>query len=211
VPELDYYLVLDAAGSVEGLLVEEFVRDRDYSAAGLCGACWTPGEPRWRSAASFSRAVRTDRDLLARVVPAERAGAEVAFRQLADAELAPERELRAQFLDYEPFATAPPLRLGPADAPDGFRERRVYRVLFAKDPREDKDPREGQGPSGHRTVGGDHFTWTLRRVGAGLGWGLDVTALLATDADDAVGPVLRDLTAALRREGLVPVTTERFA
>jgi hypothetical protein len=211
VPELDYYLVLDAGGSVEGVLVEEFVRDRDYSAAGLCGAFWTPDEPRWRSAASFSRAVRTDRALLARVAPTDRAGAEAAFRRLADAELAPESELRAQFLDYEPFATAPPLRLGSADAPDGFRERRVYRVLFAKDRSEDKDPREAQGPSGHRAVGGDHFNWTLRRVGAGLGWGLDVTALLATDADDAVGPVLRDLTAALRREGLVPVTTERFA
>jgi hypothetical protein len=198
---VDYYLV----GADEGVLVEEFVRDRDYSAVGLCGAFWASDEPRWRSASSFSRAVRTDSDLLARVVPTDRFGAEEAFQRLAGADLAAEPELRSHFLDYEPFATAPPLRLGPADPPDGFRERRVYRVLFAKDPRDDR------GASGHRTVGDDHFTWTLRRVGSGLGWALDVTVLLATDADDTVGPVLSDLTATLRRQGLIPVTTERFS
>jgi hypothetical protein len=183
----------------DGVLIEEFVRDRDYSAKGLCGAVWTFAEPRWRGASSFSRAVRTDPALLARVVPTDRAGAEAVI-----ADLAAEEELRAHFLDYEPFATAPPLRLRPAEAPDGFREHRLYRVLFAK------DPRDGEF-TGRRMVGGDQFSWTLRRVGGGLGWGLDVMVLLAGGADDAVGPVIDELTGALLGRGLIPVTTERFA
>jgi hypothetical protein len=38
-----------------------------------------------------------------------------------------------------------------------------------------------------------------------------VTVLLATSADDEVGPMLQNLTVVMRRQGLVPVTTERFA
>ena len=41
--------------------------------------------------------------------------------------------MRTYFVTIRPFATAPPLRLGPAQPPEGFQERRVYRVLFAKD------------------------------------------------------------------------------
>jgi hypothetical protein len=186
---IDYYLVPD------GVLIEEFVRERDYSARGLCGAIWTAGEPRWRGASSFSRAVRTDPGLLARVVPTDRAGAQAVI-----ADLAAEGELRAHFVDYEPFNTAPPLRLRPEE-----ESRRLYRVLFAK------DLSGADFAGGSRTVGHDHFSWALRRVGGGLGWGLDVTVLLATDADDTVGPVVDELTGALRGRGLIPVTTERFA
>lgn len=189
---IDYYIVPG------GVLIEEFARDRDHSARGLRGAVWTADEPRWRGASSFSRAMRTDPELLARVEPTDRAGAEAAIPGLAA-----EEELRTHFLDYQPFATSSPLRLRPVEAPEGYRERRVYRVLFAKDLR-------GDFPAGRRTVGADHFSWTLRRVGSGLGWGLDVTVLLATAADDTVGPLLDELTGALRRRGLVPVTTERF-
>lgn len=195
---LDYYLTNN------GVLIEEFARNPDYSARGLCGAVWTSDEPRWRGASSFSRAVRTDPELLIQLVPTDRAGAEAAFEELGGGELETEDGLRGHFLDYEPFNTAPPLRLRPAEVPDGFRERRVYRVLFAR------DPLDGQCTGGSRSVGDDHFSWTLRRIGAGLGWGLDVTVLLATDADGTVGPVVDELTGELRRQGLVPVTTERF-
>ncbi|GIJ56332.1 hypothetical protein [Virgisporangium aurantiacum] len=200
-----------------GLLVEEFVYGDDHTTVGLRVLTWTRADPRWLSTPSFGRAVRTDPDLLAGVTPTDRAGAERAYRALAGGELPDEAALRARFVGHEPFATAPPLRLGPTDPPAGFREKRVYRVLFAKEP-------AGAAPgAGSRTVGGDHFSWDVRRVGRGVAWALDVTVLLAgdtgdagdaddaDDADDTVGPVLRDLTAAVRRHGLVPVTTERFA
>jgi hypothetical protein len=55
------------------------------------------------------------------------------YRRLGAGRLQAEAVLRTYFRDYERFATAPPLRLGPTQAPDGFHEKRFYRVLFAKD------------------------------------------------------------------------------
>jgi hypothetical protein len=203
---LDYYLLLGADAGVTGILVEEFVRGPDHSAIGLHSAVWTPEASRWRSSASFSRALRTDPVLLARVTPTDRSAAEAAYQRLSSGQLPGAATLRAGFSDYAPFAVAPPLRLGPTQPPQGFREKRVYRVLFAA----------GQAPpggefAGRRRSGDDLFAWQLRRVGQGIGWGLDLTVLLATTVDDTVGPVLHELTSVVRRQGLIPVTTERFA
>lgn len=199
---LDYYL-LRAGSDVDGVLVEEFVRGHDGSTVGLRGALWRRTGSGWVGSASFSRALRGDPELLAAVVPASRRGAEEAFARLGGGSLPDEGALRDGFVDYVRFATAAPLRLGPATAPDGFHERRLYRVLFA-------GASLGDGVAGRREVGGDRFTWTLRRVGNGLAWGLDVTVLLATSADDTVTPMLRELSTGVREKGLVPVMTERF-
>ena len=204
---MDYYLLRG-----HGVLVEEFVRAPDHSTLSLRGAMWTPGQGRWSAAGSFSRSLRADPEALAGVTPTDREGAEAAFHRLGGGPLPGEEALRAAFGDDAPFPSAAPLRLGPADAPEGFRERRVYRVLFAKDLDADglAALTAAWGPT-RRRVGDDLVSWTLRRVGGRIAWGLDVTVLLATDADDSVGPVLRELTAAVRRQGLVPLTTERFS
>jgi hypothetical protein len=214
---VDYYLV--RSRDVDGVLVEEFARARDHSTVGLYGAVWTLDAARWRSSAAFGRAMRSDPELLAGVTPVDRSAAEAVYRRLGGGTLPSEADLRARFVDFEPFATAPPLRLDPAGVPDGFHDRRVYRVLFAKtlDARQLDELRAawrvapGGDAGGSRQIGGDLFTWTLRRVGRGIAWALDVTVLLASTVDDTVGPVLHELTAALRERGLVPVTTERFA
>ncbi|MEO3771489.1 hypothetical protein [Micromonospora sp. B9E7] len=229
-PPLDYYLVRsrhDRSGSTdvaEGIVVEEFTRHRDFSTSGLNSAGWTP-EAGWWSSASLSRGLRTDPELLARVVPVSRAEAEDVYRRLGGGRLPTEAALRTSFGEHQPIATAAPLRLGPAQAPAGFSERRVYRVLFAKDLRDDQveglraawyttdsAPRPpGSAATGYLERGGDHFTWVLRRVGGGLAWCLDLTVLLTTDTSPEVGPILSGLTSALRQRGLIPVTTERFA
>lgn len=204
---LDYSLVLDRAGgtAIDAVLVEEFVRAPDASTLGLHGLTFARGDRAWRGAAAFSRNLRTDPALLARVTPTDRAGAADAYRTLdGGRDLPGETALRALFADYEPFATAPPLDLGPARPPDGFRERRHYRVLFAKNLTAPVGP-------GERTIDGDHFSWTLRRVGRGIAWALDVSVLLASGTDHTIGPVLHALTADARHRGLIPVTTERFA
>ncbi|MEH0972565.1 hypothetical protein V6U77_15705 [Micromonospora sp. CPCC 205546] len=240
---LDYYLLLARARSApadptrtrgehpaapEGILVEEFVRDHEFVTVGLFAAAWRADDPRWLSCASLSRVMRTDPVSLTRVVPSDRSGAEIAYQQLGGGRLPDEAALRSSFLDYETLATAPLLRLGPADTPAGFREKRTYRVLFAKDLQVEQvealrgrwnPPPGGQGgrgpipqmPAGHRRAGDDLFSWTLHRIGGGLAWGLDVTALLATELDDTVGPVLDDLTQTVRQHGLIPVVTERFS
>ncbi|MEV4824018.1 hypothetical protein [Micromonospora sp. NPDC049274] len=223
-PSLDYHLVLPAPGSpaVEGILVEEFTRHADFTTTGLHSAGWMPGTG-WCSAASLSRGLRTDPDVLARVVPTARVDAASAYRRLGGGDLPSEAALRTYFRDHQPIATAPPLRLGPTQPPAGFQERRVYRVHFAKDLRADQvaalrttwratdDGTAGSAAGGHRDRGGDQFTWNLRRVGHSLGWGLDVTVLLRTGTAEAVRPTLTDLTNLLRQHGLIAVTTERFA
>lgn len=231
-PPLDYYLLLsqrgdrDPAPAVEGIVVEEFTRHRDLSTAGLDSAGWTPTGADWWSSASFSRGMRTDQELLARVVPSSRGEAENAYRQLGGGQLPEEPVLRTYFRDHQPFATAPPLRLGPAQPPTGFHERRVYRVLFAKDLRDDQvaslrtlwqptdngTPRSpGSVAAGRREQGGDQFTWEVRRLGRGLAWCLDLVVLLRTDTSAALDATLYGLTDVLRQHGLIPVTTERFS
>ncbi|MFE9191537.1 hypothetical protein ACFYL6_18190 [Micromonospora sp. NPDC007208] len=227
-PSLDYYLVLaqhgdrDPTADPDGIVVEEFTRHHDHSTTGLDSAGWTPASGWWSSAA-LSRGIRTDPDALARVVPTWRREAESVYRTLGGGHLPDETTLRTYFRDHQPIASAPPLRLGPAQPPAGFHERRVYRVLFAKDLRVDQvtslraawqTPAEGSGASvasGHLDRDGDRFTWDLRRVGHTLAWCLDVTVLLRTATARAVGPTLSDLTNVLRRHGLIPVTTERFS
>jgi hypothetical protein len=227
-PPLDYYLVRrlpdDSAptDAVEGIVVEEFTRDDDFTATGLDSAGWTPGS-HWWSAASLSRGLRTDPQLLARVVPCTRSEAESAYRTLGGGQLPDEAVLRRYFLDHQPIPATAPLRLGPAQPPAGFHERRVYRVLFAKDLHAKQvaslratwqTPAEGASAaaaSGRCERHGDQLSWELRRVGHTLAWCLDVTALLTTDGTGTVGSTLAELTDVMRQHGLIPVTTERFA
>ncbi|RAO21242.1 hypothetical protein ONO23_01838 [Micromonospora noduli] len=227
-PSLDYYLVLPRldnhgpATTVEGIVVEEFTRHHDFTTTGLDSAGWTP-EAGWWSSAALSRGMRTDPEVLARVLPTSRREAEDVHRALGGGQLPDEPLLRTHFLDHQPIATAPPLRLGPAQPPVGFHERRVYRVLFAKDLRAEqvaslrtawRSPAGGtvaSAASGRLVEHGDQFTWDLRRVGHSLAWCLDVTALLRTDGTAALGSTLSELTNVLRQHGLIPVTTERFA
>ncbi|GIH10214.1 hypothetical protein Rhe02_82810 [Rhizocola hellebori] len=212
---LDYYLILSAppgSGRPEGILVEQFARHNDATTAGLHNAGWT-AQQGWWSSASFSRAVRTDPGLAARIVPAQRDDAEVVYRRHGGGPLPAETVLRQHFHDYLEFPATPPLVLGAA----GVDQRRLYRVLFAKDltaaglanlrarwrcntpPDERVLARSGQ----------DLFNWDLRRIGPGLAYCLDVT-VSGGDTAATVGPVLDELTAAVRQQGLIPVTTERF-
>ncbi|WP_410820195.1 hypothetical protein [Micromonospora sp. 050-3] len=227
-PRLDYYLVLphlgdrDSATTVERIVIEEFARHHDFTTTGLDSAGWTPGVG-WCSSAALSRGMRTDPEMLVRVVSTSRREAENVYRALGGGQLPDESVLRTHFFDHQPIASAPPLRLGPAQPPAGFHERRVYRVLFAGDLRAEqvaslrtawRKPAGGTSTaaaSGRLEMGGDQITWDLRRVGGSLAWGLDLTALLSTEAADAVGSTLTDLTNVLREHGLIPVTTERFS
>ncbi|MEU7588991.1 hypothetical protein AB0A95_22200 [Micromonospora sp. NPDC049230] len=225
---LDYYLILprpddpDPTSAAGGLVVEEFTREHDHVSTGLDSAGWTPTTG-WWSSASLSRGIRTDPDTLARVVPTSRTEAEGHYRALDGGQLPDEAVLRSYFLAHQPIPTAAPLRLGPAQPPAGCHERRVYRVLFAKDLHPDQvanlraswrtpvDATSTSAASGHLETDADRFSWELRRVGHTRGWALDVTVLLGTAADDAVGTTVSDLTSVLRQHGLIPVTTERFS
>ncbi len=223
-PALDYYLVRPQvpAAQAEGIVVEEFTRDHDFTTTGLDSAGWTP-DTGWWSSASLSRDLRTDPELRARATPTSRREAEGIYRAWTGEHLPDETALRTYFLDHQPIASAPPLRLGPAQPPAGFQERRVYRVLFAKDLRPEQvaslraiwqTPVGGTSAaaaSGHLEQHGDQLTWDLRRVGHTLAWCLDVTALLTTDGTETVGTTLSQLTDVLRQHGLIPVTTERFS
>ncbi|MGW5557638.1 hypothetical protein ACWER9_10495 [Micromonospora sp. NPDC003944] len=223
-PPLDYYLVgVRTPGStVDGVLVEEFTRHHDFTTTGLDSAGWTP-QAGWWSSAALSRGMRTDPEVLARVLPASRQEAEAVYRALGGGQLPGETVLRTHFRDHQSIATTPPLRLGPVQPPAGFHERRVYRVLFVKDLdaeqvaslrtawRTPADDPSASAASGHRDTGTEQITWDLRRVGRHLAWGLDLTVLLSTGATEAVGSTLAELTTVLREHGLIPVTTERFS
>ncbi|MEV6367263.1 hypothetical protein AB0L86_10255 [Micromonospora musae] len=225
-PRLDYYLILDRPAGpdavAEAIVVEEFVRATDWTTVGLRSAGWTPAGAGWWSSAAYSRAMRADPELRARVFPVARAEADAAHRRLGGAALPDEPVLRAGFHDDQALPVTAPLRLGPS-APDGYHERRTYRVLFAGDPLAHRlaelatrwRPADGRStvdalPAGRRRVDDDRFAWTVRRVGRGLAWSLDLTVLLAGADDRTVGPLLHELTSAVRLCGLVPMTTERF-
>lgn len=130
---------------------------------------------------SLSMRMRSDADLRARVTFASRAGAAEAFRVLGGGELPDEGGLRRQLRDYEPLNTAPPLRLGLTEVP-------YYRILFAGEPAD-----EAAHPH-------------LRRIGNGVAWCVDIAA----PEGAAVGRALRAARDAMRRNGLIPVTIERF-
>lgn len=130
---------------------------------------------------SLSLRIRKDADLRARVTYATRQGAAEAFRMLGGGELPDESQLRRQLHDYEPLNTASPLRLGLTDAP-------YYRILFAGEPLD-------SGAHPH-----------LRLIGHGLAWCVDISAPEGVN----VGADLRTARQAMRRNGLIPVTVERF-
>jgi len=130
---------------------------------------------------SLSMRMRADRSLRALVTFAGRDGAAEAFRVLGGGALPHENDLRRQLWDYERLNSAPPLRLGLTDSP-------YYRILFAGVPR---DERAHPG---------------LRQIGAGLAWCVDVSAGEGTD----VRAELRTAKDVMRRNGLIPVTIERF-
>jgi hypothetical protein len=219
---LDYYLVLPRTQDrvrPDALVVEEFVLAEDCSALGLDTACWSPGDGGWWSSAAFSRSMRAGPDLRARVVPVSRAEAALAFRRLGGGELPDEQTLRTHFRDRAPLATSAPLRLtaGPDD-------NRVYRILFANELSPDglarlrnlwrmrsTDADRRVIGTGQLRVAEDVFRWDLRRVGPGVAWCLDVTANLGSRSGHAIEPLLRALTTAVRQQGLIPVTIERFS
>ncbi|WP_203887213.1 hypothetical protein [Planotetraspora kaengkrachanensis] len=228
---LDYYLVLperrDDGTPADGIVVEEFVLGGDHTAIGLDCAGWTAADGQWWSSAAFSRGMRGEPDLRRRVAAVPRRDAEAVYRRLGGGELPSETELRSLFRDREPLGE-PPLLLGSPDVPDGFHDRRLYRVLFAGElageglahllagwrmtpPGDFADPRARVAGTARLSVAGDLFSWDLRRIGPGVAWCLDLTACLAGPSDAAVRPLLRQLTTAMRYEGLIPVTIERFS
>jgi hypothetical protein len=191
---MDYYTVGE-----DCLLIEEFAWHADWTAAGLRSACWTG---RWWGSAAFSREVRADPVARERVRAVGRSEAELVFRRLGGASLPAEAELRTGYQEYQPFPETTPLRLTSSEPLRGYREMRVYRVLFA--------PGQGGELRGERTFGEDRFSWILRAVG-GVAYGLDVTVHLRQPSDANVAPVLGELTEQVRMRGLIPVTVERFA
>ncbi|MEV7328163.1 hypothetical protein [Micromonospora sp. NPDC093244] len=225
-PALHYYVVYDGAGVPEGLLAEEFLLAKDYSSAGLVSGGWSRSEGRWCDASVTSRRLRVDAVLRKRVMPVGRAAAAALYRDLCGAELPEEAVLRARF-GAPPARPSSPLRLDQSAPRPGFRETRVYRILFAGELSPDglaalseawqmpvtgdlTDPEVRVLGAVHRQVAGDAFRWDLRRVAAGAAWGLDVTCDLLGDRDEVVGVLLRGLTTQMRQQGMIPVTVDRF-
>jgi hypothetical protein len=219
-------VVHDGAGEPDGLLAEEFLLAKDYSSAGLVSVSWSRRDGCWRDAVAISRRVRLDAALRVRVTPVGRAVAASLYWDLCGADLPNEAALRARCGDLS--AQPPtPLLLNGAEATLGFRETRVYRILFADELTRDgldalssawqmpvtgdvADPEVRVLGTVRRRVSGDVFRWDLRRVAAGAAWGLDVTCDLVGERDEAVGVLLRGLTTQLRQQGLIPVTIDRF-
>jgi hypothetical protein len=229
-PSLDYYLIYPQGPSTEpeGILVEEFVLTADYAAACLNSTGWTSSDRHWWNSSAFSRGVRVDADLRSRVAGVPRHEVELVYRRLGGGELPDEGTLRTYFRDGEPLATSAPLRLSRRQVAAGFHETRVYRILFANELGRDgladlratwqmtitgdfADPQARVIGTAHVRVGDDAFTWDLRRISLGAAWCLDLTANLAGDCADALGPLLRALTTVMRAQGLIPVTIERFS
>jgi hypothetical protein len=232
-PSLDYYLIFPESGSHEptaqpdGIVVEEFALAEDHSAVGLNSAGWTPVDGTWWSSAALSRQMRVDPALRARVAAVSRDDVAAVYRRLDGGVLPDETALRAHFHDFLPLANSAPLRLDPTPAPDGFADKRVYRLLFSKDLDHDRlaslrklwrmtpgsestDPRARVVGTARLRVLDDIFTWNLRRIGSNVAWCLDVTAYLRSGSSETIGPLLWELRAVIRQRGLIPVTVERF-
>ncbi|MEV0460852.1 hypothetical protein [Catellatospora methionotrophica] len=228
--QLDYYLVFpnlrarERALPPEGIVVEEFVLRADGTTSALDSAGWTAGGT-WWSAAAFSRGLREDARLRARVTPVGRAAAQTAYRLLGGGDLLAEPQLRRHFLDRLDLPAAAPLNLVPAQA---TADRRIYRVLLAGELAApglaalrsgwrmqpfDRSDDAAQRIAGRtrRTLDGQTVTWTLRRIGVDLAWAVD----LATDRPDdtsahTLAPLLCRLRTEARGQGLIPVTVERL-
>ncbi|WP_422773624.1 hypothetical protein ACN28C_12385 [Plantactinospora sp. WMMC1484] len=227
---LDYYLIRPdnaAVAGPAGILVEEFALGEEYSAVRLDSTGWTAGGRRWQDASAFSRGMRTDAGLRDRVVGVSRQEVEFVYRHLGGGELPGEETLRGYFEEGTRLPGSAPLRLSPARVTAGFFETRGYRILFTAGLDPDgltkllgtwrMAPRHhgtatptGIVGTARRGIGRDAFTWELRRIGAGAAWSVDLTADLAGSRDDAIGPLLRELTTAARLAGLIPVTIERL-
>ncbi|MEV0628584.1 hypothetical protein ACI2LC_32930 [Nonomuraea wenchangensis] len=217
---MDYYLISTSAHdrSLAGVLVEEFVLCEDFTAAGIDSAEWGSETGEWLAAPEVSRLIRSDGALRARVRPAGRRVAREAYARLGGGELPEEEELREHFRRRQPLPTTAPLRLG--SGPD--KDRR-YRILFAGELGADGlagaqaalrlkptgDPRVVGTAS--VSAGGHGFSWELRRIGSGIAWCVDVTARLGGGSLATLEALLTYQRQAVRRQGLIPVTVERFA
>ncbi|MEZ0077130.1 hypothetical protein [Planotetraspora sp. GP83] len=233
-PALDYYLIFpetpgdDPSAQPDGIAVEEFMLADDHTATGLNNAAWTSADGGWWSSAAFGRGMRSDPELRARIVAVQRRDAEIVYRRLGAGELPDETTLRTYFHDCQPLTGSAPLRLSPPEVPEGFHDKRVYRILFANELGKDglaylqrvwqmtladdfADPRARVVGTARLRVAHDLFTWDLRRIGPGVAWCLDLTACLGDRSRDITRPLLRELTTVMRFEGLIPVTIERFA
>ncbi|BCJ77130.1 hypothetical protein CS0771_66740 [Catellatospora sp. IY07-71] len=222
---LDYYLLLRPADDrVEGVVIEEFsVRD-DGTVSGLDTSAWTVDTGGWWSSAEFGAAMRADPAVRGRLRPVHRDAAETAYRLLSGGALDEEAVLRLNFLDHRRLPNAAPLSLNDGPEPGS----RVYRILFAGDfsaaaldelraawqlvpvdPALDPLGRVVGRTQG--TAGAHDVAWELRRIGAGLGWAVDVTVRLREGDHETVPAALYELRQEARACGLLPVTVERFA
>ena len=208
---LDYYVI---AGGVpdaapEGIVVEEFVFDGDHCAVGLDTAGWSAADLRWWSSAQFGRGMRDDARLRTRVVAVDRVGAREVFRRQGGGDLPDEPVLRGHFRDRAPLGVASPLRLDDT-VPDGYREQRLHRVLFAGDPAPGRlAALLSSWGVARLAIGDDLYAWELRRIGRDVAWCLDLTTWLGGDGG-AIGPLLNELTGQARLLGLIPVTVDRL-
>jgi hypothetical protein len=226
---LDYYLIYAATrerddAAPEAILVEEFLLYDDYTAAGIDSAGWARGAGGWRGSPVASRKIRADAGLRARVAPVPRAEAAAAYARLGGGALPDEAEIRGFFHERQPLPAAAPLDL----CSTGAAGERRYRILFAGDlderglaevgtalrlePAADPaDPLARVIGTAAASAGGHTFTWELRRIGPGIAWCLDVIVRLGAGSASVIGTLLRHHRQAMRRQGLIPVTVERFA
>lgn len=195
---LDYYLVGE-----EAIVVEEFAVDDSGCAVGVDCVAYVGAEGAWRGSAQLSQAMRSEPEVRDKTVVLTRAAAEKAYAAMAGGALAGEPALRAGFGQRWSFPPALPLVFGAGEAPSGFRERRIYRLLFASglpDVAEGGFERDGHV-----------FQWQVRDVGQGLAWAVDFTVLFGAGSEATVAAVLTSARRTLGRAGLIPVTVERFA
>ena len=226
--QLDYYRVAAAESArAEAILVEELVLRDDGTAIGIDSVLWTAVSRAWQAASEFSRDLRIERAC------ANGSGPSTARPPRPCSGCSAGTSCRTRRCCGPGSATScrcrprPCCGSGRGRRRPGFRERRVYRILFAGeldrgglrclrtrwllDPVEPAADPTGQiAGRARRTVDDHELVWELRRVGAGLGWAVDVTADLADAPVAAALAVLRELRQQARAEGLVPVTVERL-
>ncbi|GAA1652028.1 hypothetical protein [Catellatospora bangladeshensis] len=229
--QLDYYLVYanararDRALPPEGIVLEEFVLRPDGTTSALDSAGWTAAGGTWWSAVAFSRGLRTDARLRARVTPADRAGAQTAYQTACGAKLPAEPELRRHFLDRLELPASAPSPLVPTQT---TTERRIYRVLLAGElPEPGREalrsgwrmqPFDRVDDAAHRIAGrtrrtldGQTVTWTLRQVGTEADWAVDLSTDRSDDSSTpTLAPLLNRLRTEARDQGLIPVTVDRL-